>query len=91
MIQNCSTKNLKPYLLWAAELKLGMHCKTVYELAELLTIDRNSQSVGRVGNNIARTGREINLDMCPERDPDFDWFAQHWPFIAQRDVYRTYP
>ena len=91
MIQNCSTENLKPYLLWAAELKLGMHCKTVYELAELLTIGRNSQSVGRVGLNIARVGREINQDMCPERDPNVDWFAQQWPFIAQQDGYTTYP
>ena len=91
MIQNCSTENLKSYLLWAAELKLGMHCKTVNELAELLTTGRNYRSISFVGLNIARVGREINLDMSPERDPDVDWFAQQWPFIAQQDGYMTYP
>ena len=91
MITTCTHETLKPYLLWAAENRLGMHCKSNSELAELLTFNRNQNSINFVGLNIAEVGRKINLEFCPSRDPECDWFAQHWPFIAQLDDYRTYP
>jgi len=91
MISTCTHENLKLYLLWAAKNRLGMHCKTTAELAELLTFGRNQSSINFVGHNIATVGRKINLEFCPSRNPERDWFAQHWPFIAQQGGYRSYP
>jgi hypothetical protein len=91
MIKTCDHENLKPYLHWAAKLKLGMHCKTTSELAELLSYGRNQSSINFIGLNIAKVGQKINLEMCPTMDPDFDWFAENWPFIAKNLDYRTYP
>jgi len=91
MISNCELKTLKPYLLWAARERIGMHCKTTRELAEILSYGRAVKSINFVAINIAKAGKSINLDVSPDRDPNVDWFAQHWPFIAQQDGYSTYP
>jgi len=91
MISNAYHDELKSYLLWAASLRLGIHCKTTTELAEFLTFNRNQRSINFIGLNIATVGRKMNLEFCPSRDPEYDWFSQHWPFIAQQDGYRTYP
>ena len=91
MIVNAHHDELRKYLLWASSLRLGMHCKTTAELAELLTFGRNQSSINFVGLELAKVGRKMNLEFCPSRDPGCDWFSQHWPFIAQQDGYRTYP
>ena len=91
MITNAHHDELRKYLLWAAQLRLGIHCKTTTELAEFFTFGRNQHSINLVGLNIAAVGRKMNLEFCPSRDPECDWFSQHWPFIAQHDGYRTYP
>ena len=91
MITNAHHDELRKYLLWAAQLRLGIHCKTSTDLAEFFTFGRNQHSINLVGLNIAAVGRKMNLEFCPSRDPECDWFSQHWPFIAQQDGYRTYP
>jgi len=68
-----------------------MHCKTTTELAEFLTFGRNQNSINFVGLSIAEVGRKLNLEFSPNRDANFDWFSQNWPFIAQQKDYRTYP
>jgi hypothetical protein len=91
MISTGNHEELKKYLLWAATLRLGIHCKTTTELAELFTFGRNQSSINFIGLNIAQVGRKMNLEFCPSKDPNCDWFAQHWPFIAQQPDYRIYP
>jgi len=91
MIVSAKHNDLRGYLMWAAGLKLGMHCKTTTELADLLTHERNQKSTNFIALNIAEVGRKINLELCPSRNPSYDWFANHWPFIAQQPGYKTFP
>ena len=91
MILTCKHEDLRSYLLWASKHRLGMHCKTTTELAELLTSDRTQSSINFVGLAVAEVGRKLNLEFSPNRDANFDWFSQNWPFIAQQKGYRTYP
>ena len=91
MIVSAKHDDLKVYIMWAASLNLGMHCKTTTELADFLTFGRNQRSINFIGLNIAEVGRKINLELCPSRDPSYDWFANHWPFIAQQSGYKIFP
>jgi len=91
MIVSANHNDLRGYLMWAASLKLGMDCKTTTELADFLTSGRNQSSINFIGLSIAKVGRKVNLELCPSRDPSCDWFANHWPFIAQQPGYKTFP